>query len=325
MSSENVAALIMNIDIAAYGINLPTASRVYFVSPVWEAAKRQQAIKRAHRIGQTRPVYVETLVVRDSFEHWILDRSVARENEKNNSHGSKDAVGGGRAHRALASDKVMHELFKTLKFFHPMSRAGSSHQEIDLHSLEKIPVIYPARQLSARNRHVEEEEASHEVNTDTDDILMGERPQMHSGGSPPQRPRKVRFASLEGDDADMEGDVEGLGSKERDDPHMGTTIDIDLDQEDDDSTDKEDDRDILLEGEQQSAIKSPPSTLEELVHVTEEDEDDLPSPVPEVMDISSESEPYHLVSPPALPGGSQRREASKDLDNVHSLKRIRFE
>ncbi|KAG0088980.1 hypothetical protein BGZ92_005484 [Podila epicladia] len=32
------------------------------------------AVKRAHRIGQTRPVHVETLVIRDSFEEAILNR-----------------------------------------------------------------------------------------------------------------------------------------------------------------------------------------------------------------------------------------------------------
>lgn len=313
MSSENVAALIMNIDIAAYGINLPTASRVYFVSPVWEAAKRQQAIKRAHRIGQTRPVYVETLVVRDSFEHWILDRSVARENEKNKGLGSKDAVGGGRAHRALASDKVMHELFKTLKFFHPMSQSGSSHQDIDLNSLE-IPVIYPVRQPSTRNGHVVVEEESRTVDTYTDDILIGRQEQFHSNASLLQQPRKVRFASLgEDDDIDM-GDAD-----------MEMTADINQGQGGDEYACENYGSDILLDVEQQCVVKSPSPTPEELVDVTEDDEDDLPSPVPEVMDISSESEPYHPISPLAVTKGNQRQEDSKDLANSHSLKRVRFE
>ncbi|GJJ69493.1 hypothetical protein EMPS_01839 [Entomortierella parvispora] len=322
MSSENAAVLIMNIDIAAYGINLPTASRVYFVSPVWEAAKRQQAIKRAHRIGQTRPVYVETLVVRDSFEHWILDRSVARENEKNLGRGGTDAVGG-RAHRALASDKVMHELFKTLKFFHPMSRTrGSSHQEIDLHSLE-IPVIYPTRQPNAQNRRVIEEEEKHDVNTDADDVLMGEQSHGRSEGSPPQRPSKVRFASLEVSDTDMEGIMESSGSRSREVVDMGMRVDIDQDEEYDDWSDGEGDREIILEDEPQ--MMSDASAPEKHIALTEENENDLPSPVPEVMDISSESEPCHLVSPSAVLDGGQRREASKDLENGHGLKRIRFE
>lgn len=73
-TSENVAAIIMDVQHAAFGIDLSSATRVYFVSPVWQTATMRQAVKRAHRIGQTRPVYVETLVIRDSFEEAILRR-----------------------------------------------------------------------------------------------------------------------------------------------------------------------------------------------------------------------------------------------------------
>ncbi|KAF8947839.1 hypothetical protein BGZ47_007648 [Haplosporangium gracile] len=73
-TSEVVSTIIMDTALAAYGIDLSSASRVYFVSPVWKTATLRQAIKRAHRIGQVRPVYVETLVIRDSFEERILNR-----------------------------------------------------------------------------------------------------------------------------------------------------------------------------------------------------------------------------------------------------------
>jgi hypothetical protein len=64
----------MSVQVAAYGIDLSSASRVYFVSPVWQTAMEQQAIKRAHRIGQTKPVYVETIVIRSSIEENMLKR-----------------------------------------------------------------------------------------------------------------------------------------------------------------------------------------------------------------------------------------------------------
>ena len=34
-------------------------SEVYFISPHWNPAIEDQAIARCHRIGQTKPVYVE--------------------------------------------------------------------------------------------------------------------------------------------------------------------------------------------------------------------------------------------------------------------------
>ncbi|KAG9070730.1 hypothetical protein KI688_008270 [Linnemannia hyalina] len=73
-TSEAVSTIIMDTGLAAYGIDLSSASRVYFVSPVWKTATLRQAIKRAHRIGQVRPVFVETLVIRNSFEEKIMNR-----------------------------------------------------------------------------------------------------------------------------------------------------------------------------------------------------------------------------------------------------------
>ncbi|CAO3599681.1 unnamed protein product [Absidia cylindrospora] len=73
-TSENANVMIMAVQKAAYGIDLSSASRVYFCSPVWQTAMEQQAIKRAHRIGQTKPVFVETLVIRHSIEDALLKR-----------------------------------------------------------------------------------------------------------------------------------------------------------------------------------------------------------------------------------------------------------
>ncbi|KAL9551487.1 hypothetical protein MBANPS3_004229 [Mucor bainieri] len=73
-TSDNANVIIMAVQKAAYGIDLSSATRVFFVSPVWQTAMEQQAIKRAHRIGQTKPVYIETLVIRDTIEDELLKR-----------------------------------------------------------------------------------------------------------------------------------------------------------------------------------------------------------------------------------------------------------
>ncbi|KAI8053099.1 SNF2 family N-terminal domain-containing protein [Syncephalis plumigaleata] len=72
---SNIRCLLYHTQgMVTYGIDLSSASRVYFVSPVWQNAMMRQAVKRAHRIGQTRPVYVETLVVEGTLEQTILKR-----------------------------------------------------------------------------------------------------------------------------------------------------------------------------------------------------------------------------------------------------------
>lgn len=64
----------MNVYEAAHGLHIASASRVFFVNPVWQPNVEAQAIKRAHRIGQTRPVYVETLILKDTLEDQMLQR-----------------------------------------------------------------------------------------------------------------------------------------------------------------------------------------------------------------------------------------------------------
>ncbi|EHL02697.1 putative Uncharacterized ATP-dependent helicase C23E6.02 [Glarea lozoyensis 74030] len=66
--------LIMDVSQAAFGLDLSSASRVYFINPILNPQIEAQAVKRAHRIGQSKPVYVETLVLKGSIEELILTR-----------------------------------------------------------------------------------------------------------------------------------------------------------------------------------------------------------------------------------------------------------
>ncbi|KAJ2356850.1 hypothetical protein GGF43_001816 [Coemansia sp. RSA 2618] len=66
--------IVMDVHLAAYGIDLSAASRVWFMSPIWQAARERQAIKRAHRLGQQRPVFIETLLTEGSIEEALLAR-----------------------------------------------------------------------------------------------------------------------------------------------------------------------------------------------------------------------------------------------------------
>jgi SNF2 family DNA or RNA helicase len=71
---DEFRVLLMDLKQAAHGLHVASASRVYIISPIWQPNIESQAIKRAHRIGQTRPVYVETLVLRDTLEDRMLKR-----------------------------------------------------------------------------------------------------------------------------------------------------------------------------------------------------------------------------------------------------------
>lgn len=79
---ENGITLIMDINLAAHGLNITAATHVYFTSPVWLRSVEAQAIKRAHRIGQTKAVRVETLILTNTLEEEIY-RKRSQETEDN--------------------------------------------------------------------------------------------------------------------------------------------------------------------------------------------------------------------------------------------------
>jgi SNF2 family DNA or RNA helicase len=58
--NEKYEALVLQIQTGCEGLNLQeNYSEIYFISPHWNPAVEDQAIARCHRIGQTKPVYVQ--------------------------------------------------------------------------------------------------------------------------------------------------------------------------------------------------------------------------------------------------------------------------
>lgn len=64
----------MDLSQAAFGLDMREASRIYFLSPVLNPQVEAQAIGRLRRISQKKPVFVETLVLKDSIDEVILER-----------------------------------------------------------------------------------------------------------------------------------------------------------------------------------------------------------------------------------------------------------
>ena len=102
---EEFRVLLMDLKQAAHGLHVASASRVYIISPIWQPNIESQAIKRAHRIGQTRPVYVETLVLRDTLE----DRMLKRRKQMSNLELQQ-------AEKSLLDDSTMSSMIKQETF-----------------------------------------------------------------------------------------------------------------------------------------------------------------------------------------------------------------
>ncbi|MBT1695297.1 DEAD/DEAH box helicase [Fulvivirgaceae bacterium PWU4] len=69
---ESIKAFLISLKAGGVGLNLTVADYVYLVDPWWNPAAEQQAIDRAHRIGQTRKVFAYKMICKDTVEEKIL-------------------------------------------------------------------------------------------------------------------------------------------------------------------------------------------------------------------------------------------------------------
>ncbi|AKJ28689.1 DEAD/DEAH box helicase [Caldimonas brevitalea] len=71
--SQQVPILLVSLKAGGVGLNLTAADTVIHLDPWWNPAVERQATDRAHRIGQSQPVFVYKLVVEGSIEERLLE------------------------------------------------------------------------------------------------------------------------------------------------------------------------------------------------------------------------------------------------------------
>lgn len=72
-ADKSVRLFLISLKAGGTGLNLPAADTVIIYDPWWNPAVEQQAIDRAHRIGQTKTVNVYRLITENSVEQRIMD------------------------------------------------------------------------------------------------------------------------------------------------------------------------------------------------------------------------------------------------------------
>ena len=70
---DDVDVLIIQINAGGTGLNLENFNTVYFTSPSWNPSLKDQAIARAHRIGQKNQVNVYMPLIKDTIDYRIYD------------------------------------------------------------------------------------------------------------------------------------------------------------------------------------------------------------------------------------------------------------
>jgi hypothetical protein len=71
-SVEQPAEPAISLKAGGLGLNLTKAEYVFLLDPWWNPAVEAQAIDRAHRIGQTLPIFAYRLIARDTVEEKVL-------------------------------------------------------------------------------------------------------------------------------------------------------------------------------------------------------------------------------------------------------------
>lgn len=64
---------LISLKAGGLGLNLTAAEYVFLLDPWWNPAVEQQAIDRAHRIGQTKPVVAYRLIAKDTVEEKVQE------------------------------------------------------------------------------------------------------------------------------------------------------------------------------------------------------------------------------------------------------------
>jgi superfamily II DNA or RNA helicase len=64
---------LVSMKAGGLGLNLTAAEYVFILDPWWNPAVEAQAVDRAHRIGQTRPIFTYRLIARDTVEEKVLE------------------------------------------------------------------------------------------------------------------------------------------------------------------------------------------------------------------------------------------------------------
>lgn len=69
---ESIQAFLISLKAGGVGLNLIKADYVFIIDPWWNPAAEMQAIARAHRIGQSKQVFVYRFITKESIEEKIL-------------------------------------------------------------------------------------------------------------------------------------------------------------------------------------------------------------------------------------------------------------
>ncbi|CAM8987954.1 unnamed protein product [Rhodiola kirilowii] len=99
-----VTVMLMSLKAGNLGLNMVAACHIVLLDLWWNPTTEDQAIDRAHRIGQTRPVTVSRLTIKDTVEDRILALQEEKRKMVSSAFGDGEDRSGGSAARLTFED-----------------------------------------------------------------------------------------------------------------------------------------------------------------------------------------------------------------------------
>ncbi|KAF9256614.1 hypothetical protein L218DRAFT_881400, partial [Marasmius fiardii PR-910] len=91
MSKDNAPIMLMSMKCGGVGLNLTRGNNVISLDLGWSQAVENQAFDRVHRLGQTKPVNIQRLVIENTVEDRILALQERKQNLADGSLGEGNA------------------------------------------------------------------------------------------------------------------------------------------------------------------------------------------------------------------------------------------
>ena len=152
-NGETTRVLLMDLKLGSHGLHLASVTRVFFVNPVWDETVEAQAIKRAHRTGQTKPVYIETLVLKGTLEDQMLMRRKGMTSQEIQ-----------QTARGPTFDPKMHDIIRNASFL-AISDEEWSNEQLQCAPLKCSYQLYGREFVGHPSLSVKQNHDSNEVST----------------------------------------------------------------------------------------------------------------------------------------------------------------
>jgi len=132
-SDKRIKVFMLTTGVGAVGLTLTAATRVIVYDPDWNPGRDDQAVDRAYRIGQTRPVVVFRLITCETIEEKIYSRQLFKKSIISQNNGENDDP------TRLFSDNDIRALFKP-----PVSEADKmfSGKSLTLFKTLNLEIFY---------------------------------------------------------------------------------------------------------------------------------------------------------------------------------------